>query len=219
LKVFGCRASVHVLRDERSKLDSKTKQCIYLSQPSEEFGYRLWDPVNKKIVRRRDVVFIKDEIIKDIGKPEKPMTNTPQVDMNPICPPLVHDNHGGDDDTEDSGDAIDQGSTSQRDEQPSSDGDDDVGYHDANDNPPDSPPVQQQRRSDRGHVPSFKYAPHQYVLMTDAGEPLCYEESMSDEHKNEWSEAMQDGMKSLYDDTFELVNLPKGKKTLKNGWV
>jgi len=43
---------------------------------------------------------------------------------------------------------------------------------------------------------------------------------MSDENKNEWSEAMQDEMKSQYDnDTFELVKLPKGKKSLKNKWV
>ena len=71
LKVFGCKAFVHVPRDERSKLDSKTKQCIYLSSPSDEFGSRLWDPIKKKIVRSRDVVFIEDETIRDIGKPER----------------------------------------------------------------------------------------------------------------------------------------------------
>lgn len=50
--------------------------------------------------------------------------------------------------------------------------------------------------------------------MTDAGEPSCYEETMSDENKEEWSEAMQDEMNSLYqNDAFELVNLPKGKKS------
>ena len=79
LKVFGCKAFVHVPRDERSKLDSKTKQCIYLSSPSDEFGYRLWDPVKKKTVRSRDVVFIEDETIKDIGKPEKPRSEERRV--------------------------------------------------------------------------------------------------------------------------------------------
>ena len=49
-------------------------------------------------------------------------------------------------------------------------------------------------------MPSSKYPPHQYVLMTDAGEPSCYEEAVSDEHKNECSEAMKDEMKSLYED-------------------
>ena len=35
--------------------------------------------------------------------------------------------------------------------------------------------------------------------MTDAGEPSCYEEAMSDENKEEWSEAMQDEMNFLYE--------------------
>ncbi|KAG6779810.1 hypothetical protein POTOM_016210 [Populus tomentosa] len=55
LRVFGCRAFVHFPRDERSKLDSKTKQCIFLGSEDDEFGYRLWDPKEKKIVRSRDL--------------------------------------------------------------------------------------------------------------------------------------------------------------------
>ncbi|KAK1652513.1 hypothetical protein QYE76_070318 [Lolium multiflorum] len=211
LKVFGCKAFVHIPRDERPKLDSKTKQCIYLSSPSEEFGYKLWDSIKNKTVRSRDVVFIEDETIQDIGKPEKPKatTSTPHVDMDPVNPPLVHDDHGGDDDAEDSDDATDQGSTSMGHDQPSDEEQDD-------DNPPDSTPVQQLRISGRDPVPSTKYPPHQYVL----SEPSCYEEAVADEHKNDWSEAMQDEMKSLYEnDTFELVSLPKGKKALKNKWV
>ena len=51
LKVFGCRAFVHVPRDERIKLDGKSKECIFLGYAREEFGYRLWDPVDKKIIR------------------------------------------------------------------------------------------------------------------------------------------------------------------------
>ena len=38
LRVFGCSAFVHVPRDEQSKLDSKTKQCIFLGYSNEEFG-------------------------------------------------------------------------------------------------------------------------------------------------------------------------------------
>ena len=30
LKVFGCKACVHVPKHERSKLDVKTKQCIFI---------------------------------------------------------------------------------------------------------------------------------------------------------------------------------------------
>ncbi|RVW91276.1 Retrovirus-related Pol polyprotein from transposon TNT 1-94 [Vitis vinifera] len=38
LRVFGCRTFVHVPRDEWYKLDSKTKQCIFLGYSNEEFG-------------------------------------------------------------------------------------------------------------------------------------------------------------------------------------
>jgi hypothetical protein len=99
-------------------------------------------------------------------------------------------------------------------EKPSSDDDHD-NEHD--DNPPDSPPVQHLRRSGSDPIPSTKYPPHEYVLLIDAGKPSCYEEALSNEHNNEWSEAIQDKIKSLYEnDTFELMSLTKGKKALKN---
>ena len=41
LRVFGCRASVHVPKDERSKLDMKIRQCVFLGYGDEKFGYRL----------------------------------------------------------------------------------------------------------------------------------------------------------------------------------
>lgn len=41
LKVFRCREFVHIPKDERAKLDAKTKECIYLRSPKDEFGYRL----------------------------------------------------------------------------------------------------------------------------------------------------------------------------------
>jgi hypothetical protein len=40
LKMFGCRAFVHIPRDERSKLVSKVKKCIFTGYRHEEFGYR-----------------------------------------------------------------------------------------------------------------------------------------------------------------------------------
>ena len=42
LRVFDCRAFVHVPKDQRSKLDDKAKSCIFLGYGHKEFGYRLW---------------------------------------------------------------------------------------------------------------------------------------------------------------------------------
>ncbi|CAL1403469.1 unnamed protein product [Linum trigynum] len=43
---------------------------------------------------------------------------------------------------------------------------------------------------------------------------------MSHEDKEEWNKAMQEEMKSLQENhTYDLVKLPKGKRSLKNKWV
>ena len=58
--MFGCRAFVHIPKDERLKLDVKAKPYIFFRYVHEEFRYKLWDPMSKKIVRSRDVVFLED---------------------------------------------------------------------------------------------------------------------------------------------------------------
>lgn len=64
--VFSCRAHVHFLKDEISKLDDEATPCIFIGYGHVEFAYRLLDLVNKKIVKIRDVVFLEDKVI-DIG--------------------------------------------------------------------------------------------------------------------------------------------------------
>ena len=71
MRVFGCRAFVHIPKDERSKLDVKAKSSIFLGYGHEEFGYRVWDPMSRKIVRSRDIVFLKDQLVDDDDKVEK----------------------------------------------------------------------------------------------------------------------------------------------------
>ncbi|KAI5313673.1 hypothetical protein L3X38_042849 [Prunus dulcis] len=63
---------VHIPKDKRSKLDAKSKECIFMGYGNEEFGYRLWDPVARKIIRSRDVVFFEDQNIEDIRRDDKP---------------------------------------------------------------------------------------------------------------------------------------------------
>ena len=69
--MFGYRAFVHIPRDERSKLDGKSKQCIFIGYGHEDFGYILWDPMKKKIIRSQDVIFLEDQTIEDFEKTEK----------------------------------------------------------------------------------------------------------------------------------------------------
>jgi hypothetical protein len=85
LKMFGCRTFVYIFKDERSKLDSKIKECIFLGYENDEFGYRLWDPIEKKLVRSRDVVFFEQEIIENVQNLNKTKTSSKKfIDLIPI---------------------------------------------------------------------------------------------------------------------------------------
>ena len=200
LRVFGCRAFVHVPKDERSKLDKKAKQCIFLGYGHEEFGYRLWDPADRKLIRSRDVVFLEDQTIEDIKKDEKSIS-TPEVPVNldPPPHPANHDEHGGVE--------AEQGNN------------DDVPVTEPV-APPVPSPQPEFRRSTRERRPSTRYNTQEYVMLTDGGEPETYEEAINDGKQEEWLKAMQEEMKSLHDNhTYDLVKLPKGKRALKNKWV
>ena len=60
LCVFGCKAFVHIMKYERSKLDAKTRPCVFIGCGQDELGYRFYDPVQKKLVRSRDAMFMED---------------------------------------------------------------------------------------------------------------------------------------------------------------
>ena len=57
LIVFGCEAFMHVLKEKRSKLDNKAEKCIFIGYKDGIKGYKLWNPVTRKVVYNRDVVF------------------------------------------------------------------------------------------------------------------------------------------------------------------
>jgi hypothetical protein len=97
MRVFVYRAFVHIPRDERSKLDSKVKQCIFMGYGHEEFGYILWNLVNMKIKRSRDIVFFEDQTIEDLDHKKVESLGEYCVDLDLVIPPCVmHDEHMGD---------------------------------------------------------------------------------------------------------------------------
>ena len=57
LNVFGYLAYVHVAKDQRGKLDPKSWPCIFLGYGDDEFGYRLWNLADKKVIWSRDIIF------------------------------------------------------------------------------------------------------------------------------------------------------------------
>lgn len=99
-RVFGCKAFVHIPKDEGSKLDVKSKQCIFIGYGQDEFGYRLYDHVGKKLIKSRDMLFMEDQNIEDMDKVDKatPKKDISLSNVDPIRLPSHNlDVIGGDD--------------------------------------------------------------------------------------------------------------------------
>lgn len=60
-RIFGCIAHAHIPDQNRSKLDSKRNKCVFLGVNDGTKAYRLYDPVTKKIIISKDVVFEEEE--------------------------------------------------------------------------------------------------------------------------------------------------------------
>ncbi|KAM1578272.1 hypothetical protein ACFX1Z_039846 [Malus domestica] len=56
LKIFGSVCYAYIPRQVRQKLDETSTKCIFLGYGTCEKGYRLYDPISKKIIVSRDVI-------------------------------------------------------------------------------------------------------------------------------------------------------------------
>jgi hypothetical protein len=65
LKTFICEEFFHIDKENRTKLEEKSKKSTFIGYNVNDFGYRLWDYENHKIIRSRDVIFNEKVMYKD----------------------------------------------------------------------------------------------------------------------------------------------------------
>jgi hypothetical protein len=58
---FCCIAYAHVPEELRRKLDNRSEKCIFIGYNEQSKAYRLYNPVTKKFVVRRDVKFLEEK--------------------------------------------------------------------------------------------------------------------------------------------------------------
>uniref|UniRef100_A0A2N9FPX7 Integrase catalytic domain-containing protein n=1 Tax=Fagus sylvatica TaxID=28930 RepID=A0A2N9FPX7_FAGSY len=160
LKVFRCKTFAHVPKEQRLKLDDKATPCIFVEYGDAKFGYKLWDPKKKKMIRSQDEVFHENENIKDFEKSEKSKSTVEGVsNLTPISSSLD---------------------------------------------------IATDIEEMQGEQP----------IPPEMEEPQSFQEVQSHKDKQSWMKAMHEEMNSLHkNNTYELVELPKGKKALRNKWV
>ena len=56
-RIFGCIAYAHIPDQKRKKLDEKGEKCIFLGVSEMSKAYKLYNPITKKIVISRDIIF------------------------------------------------------------------------------------------------------------------------------------------------------------------
>jgi len=82
LHIFGSPVYVMYNTQETTKLDPKSRKCLFLGYADGVKGYRLWDPTSHKVIISRDVIFMEDkkQIANDSTVNESSETTTVHVE-------------------------------------------------------------------------------------------------------------------------------------------
>ena len=177
LKVFGCKVFAHVPKEQRLKLDNKANPCIFVGYEDVEFGYKLWDPKKKKMIKSRDLIFYENENLVNLEKTEKAKDAIVGVpDLTPTSSSSNHATNREDVQDENLGDdpiAVNG------DKPARVDGDDAQDIEDVEQGKQLVPPEMEEpyvKRSTRECHPLTRYPFSEYILLTDKGEPEYYQE-------------------------------------------
>lgn len=195
LRRFGCAAYAHIPKEERQKLNPKTRKCILLGYGMDTKGYRLYDPIRGRVVICRDVIF---------NESDTPIENEEHN---------LYEDHDGT-----SGDSrviIDW--TDQEPETTTENLERDITHssHESSDSG--------LRRSSRTRRQTEFYGEwvHNSIHVCDSPEPTSVKEALSGAEKEEWRAAMDQEFQSIEkNEVWKLEStLPKGKKAIGTKWV
>lgn len=98
LRVFGCVCHIHVPKEKRKKFDPKSEACIFMGYSDESKAYRVYQPIQGKVIISRDVIFSENQQFKEVTDNLNNHTN--YFDLFSACesaendqPIIVDDNH------------------------------------------------------------------------------------------------------------------------------
>ncbi|KAH9670424.1 hypothetical protein KPL70_016984 [Citrus sinensis] len=194
LHAFGCPVYVMYNAQERTKLDPKSRICIFLGYADGVKGYRLWDPTAHKIVISRDVIFIEDQL-------QMRVEDDSSVKEKSETIPVYMENNPEDSDSS-------EAAPEHEEQEPVES---------------EAPEVRRSTRERRPPTWHSEYVIEinvAYCLLTEDEEPSTFHEALNSSDVALWMTTMQEAIEALHKNkTWELVPLPRGRKAIGNKWV
>lgn len=231
---------MHVPKQKRTKLDTKSKEYVMVGYASDSKAFRLLDPITKRIHISRDVVFFEDEVIECNLNGSNHFyfelsSNKDEVKDDSHEPELVQYEYGDREDDDESFVSPDVSGNHQMDNSVVNDRidaeDDSVvfvdvldedDYHETDD-PNDLSYVPPRRLViNTEEMPSRTTRSHNAnaIMVAQTGDPNSVKEALAGPKASEWRKAMEEEINSLYaNNTWSLVDLPAGRKAISNRWV
>ena len=169
LRVFGCLAYVHIPSKEWSKLDPKSRQCVFLGYGKAAKGYKFWDPTANKAMISRDVVFDENSTLKSTqGKEQQVPESKSSYKQVELETPVQENTSQG---TETSTLGIEQ-------------------HHSiATDKP---------RRTIKPSIRYSFEDMVSDALVISSGDPTTFQEAVNSQEKSKWMSTMAEEMESLH---------------------
>jgi hypothetical protein len=208
-KIFSCIGYVYIPEAQRKKLDPKGIKCDHLGISEESKAYKLYDPLQKKIIISMDVIFDENSCW---NWDEKPKAQTSQLEEETISEyeqettPEIDDqginieNEQGHEETEEDNDS-DEGNSGATRQLPPRTRNPPGWVHDYVTNLEDSDIDQMQN----------------LAVFCDNSDPHTYEEASK---MAVWRKAMDQEIESIErNDTWELVTLPREAKRIGVKWI
>lgn len=221
-KVFGSECYMHVPDQERNKLQPKSTRCIFLGYGEDKKAYKLYDPVAKKIMASRDVVFQEEQphAVEEKGSSStlSPGEEVIHYEPNPRAVPTIKEVEASSSDDEDSSH---QPATIQP-EKPLPRWVEQLYDHNnpmpqSNEQNADGPRrsqrIEEQRRAS-AHIVNMALMAE---IMGEVKEPTNVKEALADPN---WKAAMQAEYDSIMKNcTWELVDRPPKRKVIGTKWI
>lgn len=230
LKVFGCQVMVHIPKQKRKKFDAKSNECIMVGYSDTSKAYRVFDPVTEKVIVSRDVTFIENKVI-SYHNNSKINDNTITGDeiFNVInigsktreSEEVENDSvHSSEDEAEtflDVNDATYIPSSGEESSVSDSRTITETPHTSDATNAQDEPvSIRRSKRTIRAPQP-FEFG---HIAMNATSDPTSITEVDSLSDADEWHKAMKKEIEShIINNTWDLVELPAGKKSIKSKWV